>query len=165
MKKIIVIVLAIIHYTKYIILLSAFLYSVFYFFDFDVGKINDNEFLFQFIGILLGFAITIFQFIISMVEKIKENHKLEVNGDVDKVSRFQTKVDKLYKELRENIKFVFVSLIIISILFVPMNIPYRIEKSIHVAIFLLNLYAIFDLVAVSFSVSNTTALIKDDDNR
>ena len=162
MKKLLVILLAIFHYTKHILFLSVFFYFIFYLFDFPVGKINDNEFLFQFIGILLGFAITIFQFIISMVEKIKENHKVEVNGDVDKVNRFQTKIDRLYKELKENITFIFASLIIISVLFVPMNLPCLVEKSVHVAIFLLNLYAIYDLVAVSFSVSNTTALIKEE---
>lgn len=161
MKKIIIKLLAIVHYTKHVLLLSIIFYFIFYFFDFQVGKINDNEFLFQFIGILLGFAITIFQFIVSMVEKIKDYHKIEVNGDIVKVSKLQTKIDRLYKELRENITFVFVSLIIISVLFVPMNIPYRVEKAVHVSIFLLNLYAIYDLVVVSFSVSNTTALIND----
>jgi len=162
MKRLLVILLAVFHYTKHILLLSGVFYFIFYLYDFPVGKINDNEFLFQFIGILLGFAITIFQFIISMVEKIKDNHKIEVNGDGDKVSRFQTKIDRLYKELRENITFVFASLIIISVLFVPMNLPCRVEKAVHVAIFLLNLYAIYDLVVVSFSVSNTTALIKEE---
>lgn len=153
--------LSVFKYTKHIVALSAFFYVVFYFNNFSIGKISENDFLFQFIGILLGFSITIFQFIISMVERIKENHKQEVKGDDAKLRKFQAKLDVLYKELREDITFVFASLIIISVLFIPMPFLYHVEKSVRMAIFILNLYAIYDLVVVSFKVSNTTALIND----
>ncbi len=42
---------------------------LFYFFSVDISKINDNDFLFTFLGILLGLAITIFTFIISLSQR------------------------------------------------------------------------------------------------
>ena len=163
-------------------LLLAFFVSNFfiYYFKISIGKIGDNDFLFSFFGIVLGFAITIFIFIISLVEKIKEKAEIKYAADDAKQSKLETKIKGLFSEIKDDIAFTFISVVIIGLLYViDVKIPkfyfyntYFIDQKIGVeslklALFFLNLYAIYDLIIVSFQLSDTTGIleIKNDVNK
>lgn len=148
-----------------------------FYFKFDIGKINDNDFLFNFFGILLGFAITIFTFIISMVEKIREKAEIKYAGDKNKSQKLQRKIRSLYVEIKEDIVFTFISLILIGLLYITdFNIPkihfyktYYFDQriavqSLKLALFALNIFAIYDLIIVSFRLSDTAGILKISEN-
>lgn len=159
----------------------AFIVSNFlvYQFKINIGKIGDNDFLFSFFGIILGFAITIFTFIISLVEKIKEKAEIKYANDGGKKTKFENKIKALFGEIKDDIAFTFISVVIIGVLYVvDVKIPklyfygtYFIDQKIGVeslklSLFFLNLYAIYDLIVVSFKMSDTTAIleIKEESN-
>lgn len=144
-----------------------------YQFKINIGKVGDNDFLFSFFGIILGFAITIFTFIISLVEKIKEKAEIKYASDAGKKTKFENKIKALFSEIKDDIAFTFISVVIIGILYiVDVKIPkinivgtYFIDQKIGVeslklSLFFLNLYAIYDLIIVSFKMSDTTGILE-----
>lgn len=155
--------------------LLAFIVSNFfiYYFKINIEKIGDKDFLFSFFGIILGFAITIFTFIISLVEKIKEKAEKKYATEADKKTKFESKIKGLFSEIKDDITFTFISVVIIGLLYVvDVKIPkiyfygnYFIDQKIGVeslklALFFLNLYAIYDLIIVSFKMSDTTGILE-----
>jgi hypothetical protein len=155
-------------------ILIAFILSnlLIYYFKIDIGKVRDNDFLFNFLGILLGFAITIFTFIISLVEKVKEKVEVRYQNNEGKKKAFEKKAKKLYQEIKDDIILTFISVVIIGLLYITnIKIPkiyfygsYFIDHSmcldcLKLSLFGLNLYAIFDLIIISFKLSDTTAIM------
>lgn len=141
----------------------------------DIGKANDNDFLFNFFGLLLGFALTIFSFIISIIEKIKDGAEVKYAKQPKKIKKMQASIKELYQEIKDDIAFTFVSLVIIGMLYI---VDYQIAnfhivsnwyydhvimiKSLKLSLFVLNVYAIYDLVLISFKLSDTTGVFKLD---
>lgn len=75
------------------------------------------SFLFTFIGVLIGFALTLFTYIVSQVEKIKEKIEAEIiaNANAD-MSLYNTKKSNLlaiHEEIKDDISVLFWSLIIV----------------------------------------------------
>lgn len=153
-------------FTAPILLVGGVFYIIYSKFDISIDKIDDNDFEFQFIGILLGFALTIFQFIVSLVDKVREKKEIEYQSAPEKLILLKSRIDALYKEIKENITFIFISLLIISALYLVQSedpIVNLIFKSLRSAVFFLNLYAVYDLIIVSFKVSDTTSILKIED--
>lgn len=161
----------------FIIIGSIILYVALSIIAMDASKLCENGFLFNFIGILLGFSLTIFTFIVSMVEKIKDRAESKFHNDETKRIKVQRIIDSLYREIKDNIFFNFLSLILIGIIYLLFNLKptfnifhfevntERLLNSIKLSIFFLNLYAIYDLIIVSFKLSDTVGILKkaDDD--
>ncbi|GGG91597.1 hypothetical protein [Pedobacter zeae] len=149
-----------------------FLLSGVAFIKLDLSKIADNDFIFNFLGILLGFSLTIFTFIVSLVEKIKEKGEMKFQNDNNKLKKLQSVIDDLYVEIKDDIYFTFLSLIIIALAYLletsigDLDLKYFVINktglfnSIRLSVFLLNLYAIYDLIIVSFQLSDTVGILK-----
>lgn len=145
---------------SWILIILTVLFALLYWkIELEPLKITDSDFLFQFIGILLGFALTIFPFIVSMVDRVIERKQIEYKDFPEKLKVFQTKTKNLFSEIKYNIIFIFYTLLIVSLVYFSNElINPLIRKSLFSAIFCLNLYAIYDLIIVSFRVSETTAI-------
>lgn len=156
----------------YIFIASIILYPAIILLKLDASKICENGFLFNFLGILLGFSLTIFTFIVSMVEKVKDRADAKFEKDEDKKKKLQKIIDSLYTEIKDNIFFNFFSLILIGLSYLLptsqdsfsfLNFEFKsdlISNSIKLAIFLLNLYAVYDLIMISFKLSDTVGILK-----
>ncbi len=144
-----------------------------YRFQFSVGKIEDFEFLFNFLGILLGFALTIFSFIISMIDKIRERLENSEQTTSKTAKQFKENSDSVNSEIKHNIFFIFFSLIAILAVYISgeFKMPsYHIYKEFYVnkvmfvrsfklTLFMLNVYAIYDLIILSFRISDITGMV------
>lgn len=157
---------------SYIALASVILYPLILHYRPDVSKICENGFLFNFLGILLGFSLTIFTFIVSMVEKVKDRAEIKFTNNQEKMTKLQRIIDSLYTEIKDNIFFNFLSLILIGIIYLLFNlIPsftiFNLKivtdiliNAIKLSIFVLNLYAVYDLIMISFKLSDTVGILK-----
>jgi ABC-type tungstate transport system substrate-binding protein len=146
---------------------------ILYRFNIDIGKINDNDFIFIFTGVLLGFALTIFPFIVTLVDKIREKSEKRFADNAIKKQNVEIRIAQLYSEVKDNIVFIFLSLSIVGFVYILQNIEVKAVldtlermfaksiayKALRLSIFLLNIYAIYDLIAVSFKLSDTTGII------
>ena len=141
--------------------------------NYDVSniKIVDNEFILTYLGIFLGFAITIYTFGVSMLENIKININQKEDLDPKTKAKFFRKLLNGFKELKIDIWLIFycfLAVVIFSISkFIPVisflesveiidGYPFKIRESINLTIFILSLWAIFDLMKALFSVSEIT---------
>lgn len=139
----------------------------------NVSKISDDSFLFTYLGIFLGFALTIFTFIVSMVDKIKASIEKDDKKTVDEKKETQNKIISFYSELKDDIYFIFYSfliVIVISLFENVINIPNfilskdQILIAIKLEIFLLSIYAIYDLCSSAFKISESTGVFRNSKN-
>lgn len=113
----------------------------------------DYEFLFTFIGILLGFAITLFTYITSMFETVKAKLKIKYKD------QYQAKVQNLkdlYDEIKDDVNFLFYSLIVVSAFALCAKwLAYfeTLSDSALLTIFYLSLLAMKDLIYVAIEIS------------
>ena len=160
----------------YVFIGTLVIYGLAYYSKPDFSKLGDNAFLFNFFGILLGFALTIFTFIVGLVEKIKDKAEIKFVYDNNKVEKVQKHIDILYSEIKDNIWFTFLSLIIIGIIYlfeakkISLDNPYIVWNknlfinSIKLSLFALNMYAIYDLIIIAFKLSDTVSVLKKGDD-
>lgn len=92
---------------------------------------------------------------------------MEYKTDPKKLELLQLKIQELYTEIKDDIIFIFTGLILTTILFFATPVTDSVteeitSKALKTAIFFLNLYAIYDLIIVSFRVSDTTAIFRLD---
>lgn len=147
MKKIIVLLI-------YFIVATAISFSLINFKLIDYSGFIKFDFLFTFIGVLIGFALTLFTYITSMFDKLKDKIKAKYSGDErsEKLKLLNT----LYDEIKDDINFLFYSLLIVAIAFMfygRLTDYIEIVNSVLMAIFLLSLLSIKDLISVSLNVS------------
>ena len=129
------------------------------------------EFLFAFIGVLIGFALSLFTHVVGLVGKLKDKYTI-----LPQTPEIQQKIKSLkniYAEMKDDIMFMFASLVgivLISILsgyakYISAHVDYetmvllvKIKDSLVLAIFLLNIYSIKDLISISFKLSKYVVL-------
>lgn len=142
------------------------------------SKLLESEFLFTAIGLLLGFALTLLTFIISMLDKIKEYVKNNSIRKPESKEQVFLRLERLYRELKDDIYFIFITLIIVSTFLVIERVTFPgseilkrlgISKNeiiyiVKLAIFLLNLFVIYDLLSITFRVSDTTVITHNNPN-
>ena len=132
----------------------------------------DTTFLFTFLGVFIGFALTLYTYITSTFENIKRtiNRKYK-----DKEEIRNTKLQLLpvlHTEIKDNILFLIYSLIVVVLLAITETYTstlslfgsccttQHIKNSILFSIFMLSVYALKDLVSTSFAISDF--IVKDD---
>lgn len=141
----------------------------------DVGKakIVDSEFLFVSIGVLLGFAFTLLTFIISMLDKIREYTVNKASKNSAEKARIIYRSNRLLREIKDNTIFIFSSLVVSVLCMVVEKIDVKdlqfedylgVSKliflnTIKLSIFILNIYSIYDLLKVTFKVSDSTEIV------
>ena len=142
-------------------------------FKLNLNKINDNDFLFLFIGLILGFSITLFPFIVSLTEQLKIKAVEKFKDNCDKKLSIEKNIQNMFTEVKHNILFIFSTLVIVSVLYILNNLNYPkvnnilgeffeiglVLKSIRLTVFILNLYSIYDLIIVSFALSNSNTIL------
>ncbi len=160
-----------------IILLFFIINILLYNYKTNLSKINDNDFLFVFIGILLGFSITLFPFIVSLTEQLKVKVIEKYKDNIEKKLKIESNLRLLFKEVKHNILFIFSTLVFISSLYIMQNFSYPksnncfasffeislVLKSLRLTVFILNLYAIYDLIVVTFELSNSNTILGVED--
>jgi len=159
--------------TKSLVIYTSVCSIAIYFLKFDIGKIGDNEFLFTFFGVMLGFGLTIFTFLIASIEGLRDKGHTKYAGNQIEINRINKTISELHTEIKDDIAFTFMSLVIIG-LFIAVNIsipPFRLYSnyvfsqcnlamSIKLSLFILNIRAIYDLIAISFKISNPTSIVR-----
>lgn len=139
----------------------------------NIALFVDNSFLFTYLGIFLGFAITIFTFIVSMIEKIRDRIEINPHKTDEEKGKIEKDIINLYKEIKQNIMLIFYSFltVILIALIGSIDLPFisispklgltkhDIFCAIKLEILFLSLYSIYDLTTSSFTVSNLTGLI------
>ena len=143
-------------------------------FKVDLKDIIGNQFLISYLGVLLGFALTLFTFIIAMVEKISEKLMKDERLTIEAKKRKQLTLNSTLEEVKDNIVFVFVCLVICCFFTIieGFDIPHinfsgyneyftkiAVINSLKLTIFLLSFYAIYDIMMVSFTISELTSII------
>lgn len=138
-------------------IIPIFLSGSFLLFHFDIIKSSvliEYEFLFTFIGIFLGFAITLFTYLASIFDKILLKLSEQKNTRINKLRG-------VYNEIIDDIWFLFISLIIITLLIITKSsgkikcddLFNEIENAILLTILIMSFFAIRDLISVSFKIS------------
>jgi len=123
-----------------------------------------TEFLFTFLGVFIGFALTLYTYVISMFEKMEDIVRFKYENNPDELKRRLTELPNLHNEIKDNIKFLLYVLIIVVLLSIGdklilelnevFNEALNISKSILLTIFILSVIALKDLIDTSFAISD-----------
>ena len=145
-----------------------------------------TPFQFTFIGVLLGFSLTLFNHIVNQIEK-KQNqlqnqsqnqsqNQLEdnQNNEQKNYNKDITEIKHLCAEIKDDVRFLFYSLIIIVIISIvsqPIKIKMytlisaniyvllpTIKEAFLLSIFFLCLFSVWDLVNVSLKLSSQVVI-------
>lgn len=141
----------------------------------NIKSISDNSFLFTYLGIFLGFALTIFTFIVSMVDKIKDAIEKDESKTKAQKEIAQSNILSFYSEIKDDIFLIFYFFLIVTALslFENVDIPFvnisnffitkiQLIIAIKLELFILSLYAIYDLTSSAFKISEATGIFKKD---
>lgn len=118
--------------------------------------------LFAYIGVLLGFAITIYTFNLSLVDGIKDEINKDADIDADKKTSFIERLINVFSEMRDGIWMLFVGIIILvtvsicDLAFIkPSNFlgKYQIPEITQMSVFFFCTYSMYDLIYTMFKIS------------
>lgn len=118
--------------------------------------------LFTYFGVLIGFALTIYTFGLSMVVDIKKNISLMSEISVEKKEILYQKLVNGFKEIKQDIWLIFYAIILVIIFAVAKEIinpfgwnveHYKIPETAFLSLFVLSTFAIFDIMKTLFNLS------------
>jgi hypothetical protein len=128
------------------------------------------DFLFAFLGVLIGFALTLFTHVVGLIERLKTEFE-KIPEEVVKQNKMNS-LDAIYDEMRDDITFLFIALALVvsisifsgflkdavlllwphaSLAFLK-ELSYA-KSSILLAVFALSMLSIKDLIQISFKLS------------
>jgi hypothetical protein len=123
-----------------------------------------TEFLFTFLGVFIGFALTLYTYITSMFEKMQDIIRIKYKDNPIELKSRISELPKLHTEIKDNIMYLFYVLIIVVVLSVGDKMLLKlncfwsefqyIPKSILLTIFILSILALKDLIVTSFAISD-----------
>ena len=123
-----------------------------------------TEFLFTFLGVFIGFALTLYTYITSMFEKMQDIIRIKYKDNPDELKSRISELPNLHTEIKDNIMYLFYVLIIVVILSVGDKMLLKlncfwsefqyIPKAILLTIFILSIVALKDLIVTSFAISD-----------
>ena len=153
---------------RYIIpLIIVFLAMVFSYFlvhytEVELLTIFDTFSLFTYFGVLIGFAITIYTFGLSMIGDIKKHiDDIEKLTDDDKRQMF-TKLRHGFSQIKQNIWLIFVGIVLVIIFSILKDIEnpfgwkvekYQIPEVVNLTLFILSTIAMYDIMKTMFNLS------------
>ncbi len=126
----------------------------------------ETNFLFTFLGVFIGFALTLYTYLTSMFENMKKIIRTKHSEDVKTRDEKLKLLPLLHLEIKENIIFliyalVFVVLVavlneaIMSIDLCTLNIEISdIKNASMLTVFILSILSLIDLVQTSFTISD-----------
>ena len=154
--KLIFIILVTLLLSYYVVLSGAVSYQYFI----------KTDFLFTFLGVFIGFALTLYTYLTSMFENMKKIIKTKHAHDIKVRDEKLDLLPLLHAEIKENIIFLIYALVLVvlvAVLHKPiMNIDlsrFNIEilditNALMLTVFFLSVYALIDLVRTSFTISD-----------
>lgn len=135
-----------------------------YFSDAENVALFEPVGLFTYVGVLLGFAITIYTFTLSLVDSIKDGiHKIENKTEAEKDRMINSMMDG-FGEMKDNIILLFVGLVVIAVFamlklvvnpFLPGISKFQIPEIALLSTFFFCTYSILDLMRSLFNLSET----------
>lgn len=140
----------------------------------DGLKLLEFEFVATTTGILLGFGITIYTFIVQLLQPIIENLTQKIT-DPNKVKQWRGLLGSAEKELRHDLWLIFLALIIVlinGILSHSVDLTFNfglhhvcyISETLYIFVYLLSFRALYDLMSSLFSIGEITILLLNTDN-
>lgn len=124
----------------------------------------ETEFLFTFLGVFIGFALTLYTYVISMFEKMESVLKDMYSDKPEELTKRIGSFNDLHAEIKNNIKFLLYALIIVVLLSIGDKLiislngcwdgTIAIAKSLLLTIFILSVVSLIDLMGVSFAISD-----------
>lgn len=134
-------------------------------------KFIGADFLFAFIGVLIGFALSLFTHVVGLIGKLKDKYSTEIR--TEEITRKINALHRIYDEMKDDIVFMFISLVVIVIISIisgyakfaskqfthdVLVMLVKVKESVVLAIFLLNIYTVKDLISISFKLSEYVVL-------
>jgi multisubunit Na+/H+ antiporter MnhB subunit len=131
----------------------------------DISKITlfDSMNLFTYFGVLIGFAITVYTFGLSLLDEIKLNIKQHKKFDDAKKLELKSKLNNSFIQLKENIWLIFIAIILIAIFSILKLIPnnyidnvekYKIPETVNMSLFILTTFAVYDIIKTIFGLTS-----------
>jgi hypothetical protein len=118
--------------------------------------------LFTYFGVLIGFALTIYTFGLSMVVDIKKNISLMTELSEEKKTILYEKLVSGFTEIKQDIWLIFYAIILVIIFAIANEIvnpfgweveQYKIPETAFLSLFVLSTFAIFDIMKTLFNLS------------
>jgi hypothetical protein len=126
----------------------------------------ETDFLFTFLGVFIGFALTLYTYLTSMFENMKKIIKTKHSQDISIRDQKLALLPLLHIEIKENIIFLIYALVFV-VLVAVLNKPimaidlcrFNIEilditNALMLTVFFLSILALIDLVRTSFTISD-----------
>jgi len=140
----------------------------------DGLKLLEFEFVATTTGILLGFGITIYTFIVQLLQPIIENLTKKIS-DQDKIKQWRGLLRSAEKELRQDLWLIFFALLIVLIIGIvshSVDLTFNfglyficcIPETLYIFVYLLSFRALFDLMSALFSIGEITILLLNTDD-
>lgn len=138
----------------------------------ELLSIFESFSLFTYFGVLIGFAITIYTFGLSMIGDIKRNI-----DNIKEITKEEKKEMFLglkngFNQIKQNIWLIFVGIILVVIFSILKNIEnpfgwnvekYQIPETINLTLFILSTIAMYDIMKTMFNLSEINMeLIKNE---
>ena len=156
--------------------LLPFLFSVILscYLGFNDTKINNTNFIIDYLGLFLGFTIALLSFAISIIDKVKKDLLSNSDKDAEKIENQIAKLSSVFTELKEDTMVIFWFFIVVVAIYIfeNINIPFikwpfkgcfskiLFLNHIKFSIFILSLYAIYDILKTIFLLSESTGVNK-----
>ena len=140
--------------------------------EIELLTIFDTLSLFTYFGVLIGFAITIYTFGLSMIAEIKKNID-KINGltESDKKTMFRN-LRNGFRQIKQDIWLIFIGIILVIIFSVLKDITnpfgwkiekYQIPETVNLSLFILSTIAMYDIMKTMFNLSEINMeLIKNE---
>jgi hypothetical protein len=136
----------------------------------DIGdlKLFETVSLFAYFGVLIGFALTIYTFGLSMVTDIKKELRSNTNFSEEKIEELLIKLANGFAEIKGDIWLIFWSIILILVFSVANIIEnpfgwdlkeWEIPQTASVSLFIISTYSMYDIMKTLFNLSEIKLLL------
>jgi hypothetical protein len=125
-------------------------------------SIFDSTNLFTYFGVLIGFALTIYTFGLSMVSDIKKNIEICTKfDDTQKANMYKSLVSG-FSQIKRDIWLIFYSILFIILFAILKQVPnpfgwevvsYKIPETINLTLFISTTIAMWDIMQTLFNLS------------
>jgi hypothetical protein len=162
------------YFIPIIVVLTTFISSYFLIQNSEIELLTifDTLSLFTYFGVLIGFAITIYTFGLSMIAEIKKNiDKISGLTDSDKKTMFRN-LRNGFRQIKQDIWLIFIGIILVIIFSILKDITnpfgweiekYQIPETVNLSLFILSTIAMYDIMKTMFNLSEINMeLIKNE---
>lgn len=134
-------------------------------------SIFDANNLFTYFGVLIGFALTIYTFGLSMVSDLKSKIDLSKKYDAEKKASLYHKLISGFSEIKSDIWMIFYSIIAVIFFAIASEIPcpisfgvvkFRIPETVNLTLFISTTIAMWDIMQTLFNLAEINLELNKD---